>query len=195
MPTFSVRGEERLPPWGAQGEEGYADALSMHQPPPSPAHLQALRWRHVKHSHDTIEIDTQPPVQGETRAGGQHGVILSCRIKETGEVAAMKVVFNQRGPKDVQRELTILSLFCHPRIIGFRGTFVVALQGETGFPGLVMQRADGDLDSYLAERFTRPAAEKWAIALTAARQVAEGLQVRDPVVRVDKVVWTVALAR
>ena len=137
---------------------------------------QALRWCHAKHNQTSVEEESAGG--GEGGGGGGHfGDIFLYRIKETAEPVVLKIVRRAYSPKDLEREKNILSYFYHPRIIGFRGTWVAKLPGLPQFQGLVMQRADGNLEAYLLARVGSPEPERWATALKAASQVAEGLQV------------------
>ena len=108
---------------------------------------------------------------------GHFGDVIPYVIEATGERVVLKHLRRVHDPKMYEREHKILALFTHPRIVGFRGTWEYKPGGMRRQRGLVMPRAEGSLESYLTDRFERPAGEKWGLALRVARHVAEGLQV------------------
>jgi serine/threonine protein kinase len=108
---------------------------------------------------------------------GAFGEVYRCRLIALPlQPMVLKLVRETREAKDFERELATLSLFHHPRIIRFFGTYE-ALQ-PVRLKGLVMQRADGNLRDYLYANASQQLEAKLMTVLRASKQVAEGLQVR-----------------
>lgn len=136
-----------------------------------PSFPQALYWRHTRHGPSTA-----PVVDKRRLNAGQFGKIFACRLVALpSQPAVVKHVWDDESD-DFRRECGTLSLFLHPRIVRYFGSYAAddAFQSR----GLVMQRVDGNLDEYLCARRNYPSDARRAILLTAATQIAEGLQVR-----------------
>jgi serine/threonine protein kinase len=112
---------------------------------------------------------------------GSFGQVCPCTVGPTKETAVVKVLstateVDKYAQEEYKRELELFSSLCHPRIVRFMGRY------EDPSPpvrrGMLLQRADSSLLMLLRDKAGETARAKRILAIKAALQLAEGIQVR-----------------